>query len=551
MNQLFLRIFLPLAAILFASPLFGQGPQPRLIVGIVIDQMRYDFLYRYRDSYGENGFKRLIRQGYSCENTHYNYIPTYTAPGHAAIYSGTFPAINGVIANEWYDPEWQKHRYVTTDTTVKGVGATGKIGQHSPRVLLSSTITDELRLSNNFRSKVVGIGLKDRSSILPAGHIPNACFWFDDKAGNWITSSYYPDSLNLPQWVIGFNNQKLAEKYLSQRWERLPGKNYLASFDNWDKYDDALYADFPGNMPYDLPALRKKQGLGLIRFTPWGNTITFDFAKAAIEGMQLGNGPVTDFLALSFSSTDYIGHQFGVHAPETEDTYLRLDQELGQFLDYLDQRFGRGNVLIFLTADHGGAETPHHMEDIHVPAGVFPESKQDSILEGVLRETLGMEGNFVLEVSNQQVWLDQQALRAANVPFDLATEVIAGFIRRQPGVYDAYTRFQVANLPDDHPYAIQLRRGIHPRRSGDVYYQLMPAWHSDDNAFLFGGTTHGSSYNYDTHVPLVWYGWNIRPGELHRKVSITDIAPTLAAMLKIMEPNGATGQVIEELFYRR
>ncbi len=274
--------------IFISATVFSQNPtppRPKLVVGIVVDQMRYDYLYRYMADYGPGGFRRLLREGLSCENTHYNYVPTYTAPGHAAIYTGTYPAVNGIIANEWYDHEWGRHRYVTTDTTVQTVGGTGGVGQHSPRVLLTTTITDELRLSNSFQSKVVGVCLKDRGSILPAGHLANACYWFDDKGGNWITSTYYPDSLGLPQWVTDFNVRRLPDAYLSKTWNKLPGVRYDESFADWHAkgYDDGHYITFEGGFPHNLPALKQKLGYSILRFTPFGNSLTLDFALETIE----------------------------------------------------------------------------------------------------------------------------------------------------------------------------------------------------------------------------------------------------------------------------
>jgi predicted AlkP superfamily pyrophosphatase or phosphodiesterase len=516
--------------------------------------MRYDFLYRYQEKYSAGGFKRLLGEGLSCENTHYNFMPTYTAPGHAAIYTGATPSVSGIISNEWWDPEWNKTRYVTTDERYKTVGSTTpKPGQHSPAVLLTTTIGDELRLSNNFKSKVVGVCLKDRASILPAGHIPNAAYWFDDATGNWITSTFYPDSTGLPKWVQDFNARRLPDTLLAQNWDKLVSGTYHESFADWDKYNDGLYARyFVGKkMPYDLPDLKKTGGYGLLRFTPFGSTYTLDFAMEAVNRMQLGADEAPDLLCISFSGPDYCGHQFGIHGEETEDTYLRLDRDIARFLEFLDKKFGKNNVLVFLTADHGGAETPVHLNDLRIPAGVFPESKTEEALEKELAAAMGIPGNFVHEVANQQVWLNWNAMADLDVkPDDVAT-IIIDYLRAQPGVYDAFTREESMMLPPEYPYIAEIRRGLHPRRSGDILYQLDPAWHADDKAFGKGGTTHGSPYPYDTHVPLIWYGWNLKPGVSFAPVSITDIAPTLAAILRVMEPNGCQGKVIEEVMKGR
>jgi predicted AlkP superfamily pyrophosphatase or phosphodiesterase len=544
--------YIPLLFLLALASVSAQTPQntvprPKLIVGIVVDQMRYDFLYRYQAHYGANGFNRLLEGGFSCENTHFNFVPTYTGPGHAAIYSGTTPSLHGIIGNDWWDPEWRAKRYCTADKRFSIVGGTSRsapeTGQHSPASLLSSTITDELRLSNNFRSKVAAVCLKDRGSILPAGHIPNACYWFDDASGNWITSSYYPDSAGLQPWVRDYNARRWPDTFLQKTWEL--GHAPTESFANWNFV--GKYGNLEGGFPHDFAAARAKGGYGVLRFTPYGNTLVTNFAIETINKMELGADEWPDLISISYSPTDYCAHQFGIHAEETEDMYVRLDRELARLLDFLDKKFGKSNVLVFLTADHGGAETPAHMNRLRIPAGVFAESKLEEQLEKALSGAFGLNANFIQAVENQQIWLNWDALN----DFDLKPEDVALAIgdqlRAMPGVYDVLTRQELELLPEEYPFVAELRRGIHPRRSGDLIYVLDPAWHADDRLFATGGTTHGSQYAYDTHVPLLWYGWKIQPGETFSPVSITDIAPTLAAMLRIMEPNATTGKVIEDL----
>jgi len=545
-----MRFLSSLLLLLAANVAYAQKPvssKPKIIVGIVVDQMRYDYLYRYQRHYGPGGFNRLLEGGFSCENTHFNYVPTYTGPGHAAIYTGTTPSLNGIIGNDWWDPELRAKRYCTSDKRYRVVGGTAKTapetGQHSPVALLSSTITDELRLSNNFRSKVAAVCLKDRGGILPAGHIPNACYWFDDAGGNWITSSYYPDSLGLPQWVRDFNARRWPDSFLNKTWEM--GHTPTESFAQWDFTGN--YGSLKGGFPHDFAEARAKGGYGVLRYTPYGNTLVTNFAMKTIDGMELGADEWPDFLCLSYSATDYCAHQFGIHAQETEDMYVRMDRELSRFFDYLDRKFGKNNVLIFLTADHGGAETPVHLNKLRIPAGVFAESKLEDMLEKSLATSVGASGNYIQAIENQQIWLNWDAL----ADFDLKPEEVAAAIgdqiRALPGVYDVLTRQELELLPPEYPFVSELRRGIHPRRSGDILYVLDPAWHADDKYFGKGGTTHGSQYAYDTHVPLIWYGWQVKPGETHKPVSITDIAPTLAAILRIMEPNATTGKVIEEV----
>ncbi len=546
-----MRFLLSLLIVFTLLPLvaFSQKPmqpKPKIVVGIVVDQMRYDFLYRYQRHYGPGGFNRLLQGGFSCENTHFNYVPTYTGPGHAAIYSGTTPSVNGVIGNDWFDPEWNAKRYCTTDKRFKLVGGTAKskpeVGQHSPASMLSSTITDELRLSNNFRSKVASVCLKDRGAILPAGHIPNACYWFDDASGNWITSSYYPDSMGLPQWVREYNARRWPDTFLNKTWEL--GHAPTESIAGWNFVGN--YTSLPAGFPHDFAGARAGGNYGILRFTPYGNTMVTNFAMRTIEGMQLGNDNDTDFLCISYSATDYCAHQFGIHAEETEDMYVRMDRELTRLLDYLDKQFGKSNVLVFLTADHGGAETPVHLNKLRIPAGVFPESVLEDSLEKNLASQFGA-ADFIKAVENQQIWLNWEAILDLNLSPEDVAHAIIDQLRNMPGVYDALLRQELDILPPEYPFVSEIRRGIHPRRSGHILYLLDPAWHADDKFFGKGGTTHGSPYPYDTHVPLLWYGWRILPGETFRRINITDIAPTLASILRIMEPNGTTGRVIEEI----
>jgi predicted AlkP superfamily pyrophosphatase or phosphodiesterase len=546
-----MRFLLSLLIVFTLLPLVAYSqksthPKPKIVVGIVVDQMRYDFLYRYQRHYGPGGFNRLLQGGFSCENTHFNYMPTYTGPGHAAIYSGTTPSVNGVIGNDWFDTEWNAKRYCTTDKRFKLVGGTAKskpeVGQHSPASLLSSTITDELRLSNNFRSKVASVCLKDRGAILPAGHIPNGCYWFDDISGNWITSSYYPDSLGLPQWLRDYNARRWPDTFLTKTWEL--GHAPSESFADWNYLGS--YGTLTSGFPHDFSSARASGNYGVLRFTPYGNTMVTNFAMRTIEGMQLGDDDDTDFLCISYSATDYCAHQFGIHAEETEDMYVRMDREMTRLLDYLDKKFGQNNVLVFLTADHGGAETPVHLNKLRIPAGVFPESVLEDLLEKNLANQFGV-ADFIKAVENQQIWLNWEAILDLNLSPEDVAHAIIDQLRNMPGVYDALLRQEVDMLPPEYPFVSEIRRGIHPRRSGHILYLLDPAWHADDKFFGKGGTTHGSPYPYDTHVPLLWYGGRIQPGETFRRVNITDIAPTLASMLRIMEPNGTTGRVIEEL----
>jgi len=308
--------------------------RPKLVVGIVVDQMRWDYLYRYYDRYDANGgFKRMLNQGFTCENTLIPYTPSVTACGHSCIYSGAVPAISGITGNFWWDREQQRSVYCTEDQSVNTVGSNSTQGKQSPRNLLVTTVCDELRLATNFKSKVIGVAIKDRGGILTAGHSANAAYWYDNSVGNWITSSYYMNEL--PKWVNDFNKLKMVDNYYQKGWSLLyPASTYVNSTTDVKTYEAKTLGT--NKFPYD--SLKKYIGkdYGKISVTPMGNSLTAEFAKAALQGEQLGADAITDFLAISFSSPDYIGHSFGPTSIEAEDGFLRLDQELGAFLNFLD-----------------------------------------------------------------------------------------------------------------------------------------------------------------------------------------------------------------------
>ncbi|MBC7920075.1 MAG: alkaline phosphatase family protein [Ferruginibacter sp.] len=534
----------------FPASLFAQTktpvapaavPRPKLVVGIMVDQMRYDFLYRYWDKYGTGGFKRLVREGYSCENTHYDYVPTYTGPGHAAVYTGTGPATNGIIGNEWFVRQTGKSTYVTDDSTVATVGSASQAGVMSPRNLLSSTVTDELRLSNNRQSKVIGVCLKDRGCILPAGHLANAAYWYDGATGNWITSTYYMS--DLPPWLKAFNDRKLSDQYLSKPWTTLlPPDQYPESLADNQPFELLYAGETQSVFPHNLPKIKETSDYDLVRRTPFGNTLTRELAVETIRQEQMGKGKVTDFLALSFSSTDYVGHQFGPHSIESEDTYLRLDQDLAKLLTFLDGWLGKDQVLVFLTADHGVANVPAHLKEMRIPAGIFDARQAVSGVKGFLNEAYG-KGDWVADYGNGQVYLNRPFIQSKNVSLAEVQRKTADYVAQLAGVAFAVTATELPGLSAQNPFYRRLQNGYHRARSGDVLLVLEPAWFDGDPASK-GGTTHGSGYGYDTHVPLLWYGWTIAPGSTVAPTSIADIAPTVSGLLKIMEPNGSTGTPI-------
>lgn len=516
---------------------------PRLMVGIVVDQMRYDYLTRFYDQYGDGGFKRLMNEGFEFKNNHFNYIPTYTGPGHASVYTGTYPAIHGIIANNWYDKESQKKVYCVEDNTVTSVGTENKTGKMSPHRMITSTITDQLKLHTQGRSKVIGIALKDRGAILPVGHSADAAYWFHGKKeGKWISSSFYFDKL--PQWVEKFNTSGVVPSYLNENWETLyPINTYTDSYDDNNSFEKKFAGKETPTFPYDIKELAKKNGgFDILKETPFGNNITTDFAIAAIEGESLGKDKVTDFLAISYSSPDYIGHTFGVHSKEVQDNYLRLDQDIERLLNYLDNNVGVGQYTIFLTADHGAVHNPAYLQSHKIPAGFMDNNQFKEDLKTFTKERLGSE-EVIQDVSNGQVFLNKNALR---IDAETAQKSIAEFLLEQPFIEKVFTRTQLENNTYVKDLGHLIQNGFNQKRSGDVMYIVQPAVLS--TWYKSGGTTHGSGYTYDTHVPLIFFGKGIKKGKSYTKSEITDIAPTLSALLGIARPNGATGNILSKVF---
>lgn len=517
---------------------FGQSKEaPKLVVGVVVDQMRYDFLYRYYQKYGEGGFKRLLNKGYSCKNTNFNYVPTSTAPGHTAIYTGTIPAINGIIGNDWYQRDSWKAVYCTSDSTVNTVGSTSKAGKMSPRKMLVTTITDQLRLANNMQSKVVGIALKDRGAILPVGHTANAAYWYDNS-GNWITSTYYMNQL--PGWVNTFNDEKLPASYLSKPWTTLlPIEQYTESTADDVPFEEKFAKEDKPVFPHNLPQL-KNNDFGLIRSTPFGNSLTKDFAIEAIKAEKLGTGKFTDFLAVSFSSPDYVGHQFGPNSIEIEDIYLRLDKDLEELLLFLDNQVGKENYLFFLTADHGAAYNELFLKEKKIPTGLFSSTKMNTGINEFLNKKYG-EANWITYTINNQIYLNHQTCIGKNISIEEIQSKIAELILPMEGVASVITASEIrrtdfTSLPNKF-----IKNGFNEKRSGDVMITLQPGWME----YKETGTTHGATYSYDTHVPLLWYGWGIQQGASSVPVNIIDIAPTIATLLNIAIPNGCVGVPIQ------
>ncbi|PZX59202.1 type I phosphodiesterase/nucleotide pyrophosphatase [Algoriphagus ratkowskyi] len=519
----------------------SQADKPKLIVGIVVDQMRQEYLYRFADRYSDGGFKRMMKDGFMMKNGHYNYIPTYTGPGHASVYTGTTPATHGIIGNDWYVKSLDRMIYCAEDTLVTNVGGSAENGFISPRNLLTTTITDELRISTQKRSKVVGVAIKDRGASMPAGHLGDA-YWFDTNTGEFMTSTYYHDKL--PEWVEKFNAKKSVDSYLSQTWNTLyPIETYTASMVDDNPFEGKFSGKDTPTFPYDLKELRQTNGdFGLVSATPFGNSMTLDFAIAALEGEKMGMGEDTDFLALSFSSPDYIGHRFGPQSKEVEDNYLRLDQDIERLLNYLDKTYGKDNYVVFLSADHAVAEIATHMVSENVPGGNVRTGIVNTELLNYLSATYG-EGDWIKNSSNGQLFLNHELIHEKKLTQEDLENEIALFLLKFDGIKEVYTGTAMRTSAFTKGRAELLQMGYNHKSSGDIMIILEPGWLTGGAT----GTSHGTGYTYDTNVPILFYGWNVPAGESSRYATITDIAPTLSMMLNIKLPNGATGQPILEI----
>ena len=519
--------------------------QPKLVVGIVIDQMRYDYLTRFADKYGTDGFKRILKDGFSLENAHYNYIPTYTAVGHASIYTGTTPVNHGIMGNNWYDKYLKKSIYCVGDKTYSSIGTNSSSGKRSPYRLQTTTIADQLHLAQNMHGKTIGIGIKDRSAILPVGHTANGAYWFKGGTeGKWISSSFYRNKL--PTWVIDFNNSGKVDDYLSTPWNTLYDiDTYTESMADDNLFENAFKGEEKPVFPHDIPNLiSKNNNYNLIKAIPAGNSLTTDFIKAAIIGEQLGQSEYTDFLAVSYSPTDYVGHQFGVASKEIEDTYLRLDKELASLFLFLDDNIGKGKYTLFLTADHAAVQVPSYLQSLKIPANYFDKKAFEKFVSSITLKYFNAS-DLVENISNYQLFLNKDKIESLQLDATVVAQKIADEVISFKNVYKSVTAQTLQTTTFTSGILHKLQQGYNQKFSGDILLILNPS--VIGSGYSRKGSSHATGYSYDTHVPLIFYGNGIKKGVSKKKYDITDIAPTIANLLKIEAPNGTTGKIIDEI----
>ena len=480
-----------------AQPKFNE--RPKLIVGIVVDQMRWDYLSRYYDKFGEDGFRRLIDQGYSFDNCLINYLPTVTAIGHASAYTGTTPAFHGICGNNFYIDG--RKTYCTSDQSVDPVGSDNrKSGCMSPINLLSTTIGDQLRLHTDFKSKVIGISYKDRAAILPAGHSATAAYWLDTKNRQFITSTYYMKEL--PKWAKDYNKQLVKNEEFKQ-----VGR------------DVGLY--------------------------PLTGHITTDMAIAALKGEELGEGDETDMLCVSYSQTDVIGHKWGTRGEHTDEAYLELDKDLARLFAALDEQVGRGNYLAFLTADHAAAHNYQFMQDHKLAAGKWSSGDVREELEKYVSQQLGNSKPVLLGVADYRYFLDHQGIAQQGLQLQRVKDVVMDFLRQCPNIHFVVDFEKAATAPVPAFLRERILCGYNFRRSGDIIVCLEPGFYEFGSWSSPVGTTHGEWNPYDAHIPLLFYGWKIPHGASSKEVHITDIAPTVCSLIHIQQPNACIGESLQ------
>ncbi|WP_420318260.1 alkaline phosphatase PafA [Ekhidna sp.] len=531
--SLFITIFISFLA-------FSQD-KPKLVVGIVVDQMRYDYILRYYNDFEDGGFKRLIGDGFLYRNAHYNYMPTKTGPGHASIYTGTTPARHGIIGNDWHETSIGWDINCVFDSTARVVGGVSN-GEVSARNVKGTTITDELRLFYNFNAKVIGISLKDRGAAIPAGHNPTGAYWYDLKSGNMITSTYYSD--DLPNWVKEYNELNRPTDFLSNRWTLFKDKTaYNESIEDNNPYEEELRKGMGVSFPHNLQ--QYKDDPSLLKYTPFTNTMIKEVSMRAVEAESLGMDSIPDFLSMSFSATDDIGHKFGPRSVEVQDTYLRLDREISEFLSFLDEEVGNDNYTVFLSADHGATDVPSYLYKNKMPSGYHNNPHLRNYIGDLLVEKFG-EGKWVSSLINEQIYLNRDLIQAKDLDLKEVKQVVIDALMKEDYIVEAFDADVVAMRMFTDPVLIKLQNGYDNKRSGDILYILKTSTLSD--SWGRQGTDHRTPYTYDTHIPIIFYGKGIKKGSSVRKVSITDIAPTLSMLLNISLPSMADGDPLMELF---
>jgi len=501
------------ALLLVATASLWAAEKPKLILAIAVDQFRYDYLPRFRAEYKE-GLDRLLTRGAVFTQAYYDHFPTVTAVGHSTFLSGALPSISGIVGNDWYDREAGKVVTSVSDESVKMLGGEGD-GGASPRRLLVSTVGDELKMSDGGRSRVIGVSVKDRSAILPVGHMADGAYWYDAKHGGFVSSTYYFAAL--PGWASEFNAGHAVDHYKGAVW-----------------------------MNHKMPAEAGGKLYNAVLDSPFGNELIEAFAERAVEGEKLGQRGVTDLLAVSFSANDHVGHEVGPDAPEVHDISVQTDKIIGKLFQFLESRVGMQSVLVVLTADHGVSPVPEVNQARRMPGGRMPAGIVKDTVQSALTKKYGA-GNWITSPSEHSLYLNLDLIREKNLNRAEVNRAGAEAALTIPHVFRAYTREQLMDGEVQRdPVGRRVMNGFNIRRGADVYLLLDPYW-------IYGahGTSHGSVFGYDAHVPVIFMGPGIKAGRFDESIVVNDIAPTLATLLGIETPSGSVGRALAEIFERQ
>jgi predicted AlkP superfamily pyrophosphatase or phosphodiesterase len=539
-----MKLIITFFALFFALTTFGQrNINPKLVVGIVVDQMCYDYLYRFSCHFTEGGFNKFLKKGLNCRNVVYNYVPTYTGPGHASIYTGTTPNNHGIVGNEWYNRQTNNAINCVSDNNSSTIGSISEEGKASPINLKTYTITDQLKMTYP-NAKVVSMSIKDRGAILPGGHLSDGSYWFDYASGTFITSSFFKKEL--PTWVANFNSKNNAQTY-TKTWDLLLPKEKYQSVDD-SPYEILVGGKSTPTFPYDFQKMAGgKLNTQYFTVSPFANTLLTDFALESIKNENLGLDKQTDMLCISYSTPDIAGHTFGPYSLEIEDMYVRLDRELERLLTNLETNFGKDGVVVFLTADHAVVPVPQMLMDKKLPGGYLFLAQYMNELKSASLSKFNCD--LIQHETNQNIYLDLKKIDSLKLNKNEIASFFSEKIKLWPNVKAVFTSQELSNSARDNEWKDMVRLGYEAKRSGEIIFIMEPGYlvKELDSEKAHRGTSHGSSFNYDTHVPLLWYGAQIPSKDDFESYKIIDIAPTLTHILNLQRSGAMTGQPILEV----
>lgn len=539
----------------------NSGNRPKLILQITVDQLRGDLPTRYYDRLGEGGFRYLLESGIVYRNAHHAHANTETIVGHATLATGAHPSHHGMVGNLWFDREAGLVTYNVEDSRyrllTKGAGVdkdeeidptqrAANTEGRSPTAILVSTFADELRSSRAGRSKVIGVSVKDRSAIAMAGHSGTA-YWFSKAGGEFVTSNYYLDSY--PKWVNDWNQKQMPQRYANTDWKLMHEQGSYLFGNSDDREWVTNVGGFGRVFPHPYGDAASPYFNTLLTISPAGDEVLLDFAKAALIGEQLGKGDETDYLSISFSTTDYVGHIFGPSSLEAEDNILRLDRTLENLLNFVEQEVGLANTLVVLSSDHGGPNAPGYLQSLGIPAGyVEPETWDQKAAISRIKDQFGIKGQLIERYAHPYVYLSADVTEDRDIDREALEAATAAELLKFPGVSLAISSAALRNgaVPDTQLYRSVLNN-FNAKRSGDIYIVFQPNWFINDFDGLEVASTHGSPWQYDTFVPVIFAGAGLKAEKIDRRVHTIDIAPTLSAFLGIKPPSGAQGNPLEEV----